>query len=136
ENQQPWPVTDTGSSIEKMGRGLFGQEPENWQVSRTRGGSPGIAQDLDYSTWQRLHFSAEEINTSTQVGLEGDFNGDGLQNIWEYAFGLDPRIHHSGANASSFLVEDLGNEYLAIQFRKQTYSEDLIYQLQESNDLQ
>ena len=136
ENQQPWPVTDTGSSIEKMGRGLFGQEPENWQVSRTRGGSPGIAQDLDYSTWQRLHFSTEEINTSTRVGLEGDFNGDGLQNIWEYAFGLDPRIHHSGANASSLLVEDLGNEYLAIQFRKQTYSEDLIYQLQESNDLQ
>lgn len=135
ENQPPWPVADAGSSIEKMGRGLFGQEPKNWQVSRTHGGSPGIAQDLDYSTWQRLHFSAEEINTSNQVGQEDDFNGDGLQNIWAYAFGLDPRTHQSGANASSLVVEDSGNKYLALQFRKQTYSEDLMYQLQESNDL-
>ena len=136
ENQPPWPVADAGSSIEKMGRSLFGQEPNNWQVSRTRGGSPGISQDLDYSTWQRLHFSTEEIDTSNQVGQEDDFNGDGLPNIWEYAFGLDPRTHQSGANAFSLVVEDSGNEYLAIQFRKQIYSEDLIYQLQESNDLQ
>ncbi len=136
EIQQPWPVAETGSSIEKMGRSLFGQEPSNWQVSQTQGGSPGIAQDLDYSTWQRLHFSTEEINTSNQVGQEDDFNGDGLPNIWEYAFGLDPRINQSGTNASSLVVQDSGNEYLAIQFRKQTYSEDLIYQLQESNDLQ
>ena len=136
ESQAPWPVADAGSSIEKSARGDFGQEPNNWQVSQTRGGSPGVAQDLDYATWQRIHFSAAEISSAQQVRHGDDFNGDGLTNLWEYALGLDPRTHPFRAYVSGLIVEASGMEYLGLTFRKQTYSGDLVYRLQESNDLQ
>ena len=136
ENQPPWPVADEGWSIEKSFRHFFGQEPNHWDVSRTRGGSPGIAHDLDYTTWQRRYFSKEEIDTTQMVRQEDDFDGDGLQNFLEYAFGLDPRTYQSEAFASALVVEEFGNAYLAIQFNLQTYSRDLIFYLEESSDLQ
>ena len=133
--EQPWPVPDPGSSIEKISRRLFGQEPDNWQVSLSPEGSPGIAQDLDYSTWQRIHFSSEEITSSNKVGLENDFDDDGVINIWEYAFGLDPRKSQLESNPRSLIVEETGNKYAAISFRQLIYTEDVIYQPQESGDL-
>lgn len=131
---QPWPVPDQGSSIEKIDINLFGQEPDNWQISLLQGGSPGIAQDLDYSTWLRIHFIDSEIESGL-VGLEEDFDGDGVLNFWEYAFGLNPRLGQSVVSTKSLIVVDSGNQYPAITFRKMIQSDDLIYEIQESTDL-
>ena len=131
----PWPVPDQGSSIEKISRDLFGPEPNNWQVSLSQAGSPGRAQDLDFSTWLRMHFNNLEITSSGLVGFENDFDGDGTLNIWEYAFGLDPRTPQSETSAQSLVVEESGNKYPAISFRQLIQAEDLIYQVQDSLDL-
>lgn len=130
----PWPVPDQGSSIEKIGRHLFGQEPDNWQLSLLQAGSPGMAQDLDFSTWLRMHFIDSEIESGL-VGFEEDFDGDGVLNFWEYAFGLNPRMFQSAISARSLIVAESGNQYPAIAFRQLIQSDDLIYQIQESTDL-
>lgn len=131
---QPWPVPDQGSSIEKVGRTHFGQDPGNWEVSLLQAGSPGMVQDLDFSTWLRIHFNDSEI-TSNLVGLEDDFDGDGVLNLWEYAFGLNPHMSQSIISTRSLIVPDSGNQYPAINFRQLIHTEDLIYQVEESTDL-
>ncbi|MCZ6674728.1 MAG: lamin tail domain-containing protein [Verrucomicrobia bacterium] len=133
--KQPWPVPDAGSSIEKISRNLLGLEPNNWQVSLSTEASPGMAQDLDFSTWQRMHFNNQEINSSDLVDPAKDFDGDGILNIFEYAFGLDPRILQLESGPRSLVVQESGNQYRAISFTQLIYGEDLVYKVQESGDL-
>ena len=131
----PWPVPNAGASIEKISRSHWGLDPENWRVSLASSGSPGTAQDLDYTTWKRIHFLDSEIADSDQVKPEGDFDRDGLLNIFEYAYGSDPRTQQNSMKPKIFIVLESGKPYPGISFRKSNYATDLIYQIQESENL-
>lgn len=41
--------------------------------------------------WQAEHFSGSELESPEIAGISADPDGDGLSNLIEYAFGLDPR---------------------------------------------
>lgn len=53
--------------------------------------------------WQAAHFNGDELEQSAIAGMSADPDGDGLSNLVEYAFGLDPR---SGSPAP--MLPDLG----------------------------
>jgi len=96
--EAPWPeVADgTGRSIERVELGGWGLEPTHWRASVSPTGSPGVAGVLSFGDWQKARFSELELLEVEAVSFEGDFDGDGRSNGWEYALGLDPRVAEEG----------------------------------------
>ncbi len=91
------------------------------------------------ASWRRLHFSATELDTpafeSTRWGPEADPDGDGIPNLLEYAYGLDPLVAGTeGAPVASF-VSVAGVEHLAISFRRNPFAADLVYTPEVTSDL-
>lgn len=44
-----------------------------------------------FSQWQALHFTSEELADEAVSGPAADPAGDGVSNVFKYAFGLDPK---------------------------------------------
>ena len=94
-------LSGTGGAGGTGGRTWFGQ------VSGSSGaagasGTPGIAggtgvitiqvapERLDF--WQARHFSAKELTDPALSDATADADGDGVANVLEFAFNLDPRV--------------------------------------------
>jgi sialate O-acetylesterase len=75
----------------------------------TAAGAPSTPPGLAYALWQEEHFSPEELGTpdleSSVWGYDADPDGDGLGNLLEYAFGLDPRASDGSLQPISIVVE-------------------------------
>ncbi len=69
--------------------------PANWRVSHDPGGSAVT----NFARWQRRYFADGDIPNQ---GMAADTDGDGLNNLGEYAAGTDPRT--SGAAEQSIAL--------------------------------
>ena len=85
----------------------------------------------------------EEFNTVIPQGMDaspsGDPDGDGISNLLEYAFGLDPVASDNAQLPQPQLVTQDGETFLAISFQRPTNEDrrsDLTYTVQTSSDLQ
>ena len=87
---------------------------------------------LAYSDWQAEHFTAGEQTDLTISGPAADPDGDGLNNLLEYAANLDPKVPDSTGFPS--LGADGGALTLTYVRRKDVG--DLAYTVDVSNDLQ
>lgn len=65
---------------------------------------------ITYEDWQALHFTAGEANS----GRLEDADGDGINNLLEYAFGTDPR--GAGAAAGHFPTTDITDDHVIFSF--------------------
>ena len=45
----------------------------------------------DFAQWQASHFTGAELESAAICGPEADPDGDGMKNLVEFGFGLDPR---------------------------------------------
>ncbi|MGI8602394.1 MAG: PQQ-dependent sugar dehydrogenase [Verrucomicrobiales bacterium] len=84
-----------------------------------------------YDVWLYAHFSAGEF---AQDHL--DFDGDGISNGLEYAWGFDPKSPNEMAAGFTFeLLNMVGSDRLIIRFRRDPLATDLTYKVEMSSDL-
>lgn len=91
-------------------------------------------------SWRNGFFGAGDLEDpaleGTVWGAEADPDGDGVVNLLEYAFELDPLLPDNGALPQPLMIDEAGVEYLAIVFRRNSRASDLVFTPQVSSDLQ
>lgn len=84
---------------------------------------------LPYATWEGSKFLPADIATGWTTMMT-DFDGDGMANLLEYAFGMDPK----SANVSSVALNATGSN-LQISFPCDAGCTDVTYTVQSSSTL-
>ena len=134
-----WPSTEAGLSLEKIAVDGFSDDPIHWRASAAADGTPGVVPDpvdFSYDGWAADNFTAAELANPAISDCDGDVNGDGVANIYAYAFGYDPHITPAGdLLPQGAMVADSGSSYLAINFRQRILAPDLTYEIESSTDL-
>ena len=132
-----WPAAGDGVSLEKFNLEGFSDDPINWRPSADLGGTPGTTPEgLFYQLWEVQNFTSEELASSGLTGCDDDFNGDGLPNLFAYAFGYDPHLSPAPASLpQGGFFEDSDETFLTISYRRQQAAIDLLYQPEYSTDL-
>ncbi|MEW6158499.1 MAG: putative Ig domain-containing protein [Verrucomicrobiota bacterium] len=119
-----------------------GDETVNFVLSNPTGGAtldePAVAiitiRDRPVDDWRFRHF-ASEANRPEISGDGADPDGDGLPNLAEYAFALDPRLASRADLPSGSLHTVGGGEFLALRFRRAALAEDVLFVVEISDDL-
>jgi len=77
--------------------------------------------------------------TGTATNLAADPDGDGVGNVFEYAFNLSPHVNDKSSlpqfSLQTHNVNGTNESYLTVQFPRQLGSTNLTYSLQGSSDL-
>lgn len=95
DDSPPWPVEADGEGFSIIFTDTPGADPsqaESWRRSGLTGGSPGTGDSLNYDLW--ITHNTPGIEPSQQMSL-ADPDGDGIANIIEYAFDLNPLVQDS-----------------------------------------
>jgi len=91
---------------------------------------------ISYAAWSGALFTAAELTDPTVSGPAADPDHDGIPNLLEYAFGLDPKqADRSGLRRWAPRPTAAVNEYLTISYAQLTQSNDLTYTVQASTDM-
>jgi hypothetical protein len=138
----------TGSFVDSDGDGL----PDWWEDRNgydkwdpadgariaSGGGGPGSNgsendSPLTLETWRAIHFpgAAGDLDQFAQ----GDFDGDGIANLLEYAFSLNPKAADEAAARGSLPRTQAQSGRVTLQFGKRANATDLEYIVELSNDL-
>ena len=64
-----------------------------------------------------------------------DPDNDGIVNFLEYAFGGDPKNAEPSIGPESLILEEGGEDYIGLNFRKRLGVNDIQYLIEYSNDL-
>lgn len=137
----PWPTAPDGS-----GPSLVLRNPNsnpnhamgtNWMASSVIHGTPGADEPAPpgtYAAWVQARFSrAQQVNPAIS-GPTADPEGDGFNNLSEFAFATDPFA--ADTPAIWFVWSShAGSEYPALRFRRPVPNGGLVYELLASNDL-
>ncbi len=143
-NDTWYPPTDGGgyslvTRVEATSHTAFGN-PSAWAISGSSIGSPG-ADDTSYGThytgWRWDHYTEAELTLPSTLGdLNGDDDGDGMNNFTEFAFGRLPRVaDNPGALTVGGTVNDAGTNYLCVTFRRAKNALDVTYTIEANSDL-
>lgn len=85
--------------------------------------------DLPFDEYRNEHFGS----STTNIADDEDFDFDGIRNLVEYAFRLDPEM--PTALPFSLLVEDSGGQSLELTYYEDTQLEDIHYIVETSPTL-
>jgi hypothetical protein len=91
-----------------------------------RGGVP-----TTFALWQNMFFSQQQLNDPTISGDAADPDHDGLPNLLERGFNLNPLL----SSAYPALDAALGANYLSVIYTKVVGAADLTYSIEKSADL-
>ncbi len=127
-DRAPWPSQPDGygPSLERISPTAYADDPINWRPSRHNGGTPGTVHEetaiLSYQSW------LTDYNlTGDAAALSADLDGDGVANLLEYAFGMDPTVSSLIGLPMLGQVSDEGAQYLTLIFHRQIGATDLHY---------
>ncbi len=84
-------------------------------------------------SWRLACFSTNATNLTTDNAADPD--GDGLQNLFEYAFASNPMDSTSVHRPRFFFTNILNTIYPAVEFRRNASASDLEFTVQSSPDL-
>lgn len=136
-----WPDADgTGYSLELVDAASAPDHglPESWALSNTLNGSP--CQELlcpSFEDWQNSEFSSAQLADANVSSLTADPDGDGMDNLMEYSQGTSPLVADELSEViTAGLVEDAGDFYLAITFKRLLCQDHLSYLPEVSTNLQ
>ncbi len=115
-----------------------------WILSVT--GQDGSLASESYSAWQRLYFTPTEIVNPVTTGPLADFDNDGIGNLLEFAFNLDPSFNERATMLPNTGLRGLplvgvetisGADHVTIEFVRRTggSGSGLTYTPQFSADL-
>ena len=135
QDTNPWPMgaNGTGRSLELISPNSRPDPslPGNWQVSTSPLGTPGGSDGLTFVTWAASHGGVTDP--------AADPDGDGLNNLLEYAFVGDPSVGSTAPQPAAQIIDLTVNgnstHYLTVTFRGRTDSSDLGYHVELSEDL-
>jgi hypothetical protein len=122
KDDAPWPTSPDGSgpSLTKISEKEYGNNYINWTALTA---SPGkIAPGDRFDTWA----AANGLSSPS-----GDEDGDGISNLTEYAFNLDPNVRDF---TSPLVMSPAANTY-SLQFTLDLMKTDIDFFLQKSSDL-
>ena len=89
-----------------------------------------VSRQTAYQTWAAAH------NLSgPNSGPYEDFDGDGNCNLAEFAINTDPNVPSAGLVLEAGIIEDADKHYLTVSHRRRIAPGGLIYQLQDSANL-
>ena len=83
--------------------------------------------------WRTAHFG--NTNNPAISGNAADPDSDGIPNLLEYAFGLDPFVASSNGLPFGAVQNGSGTNYLALTFRRPISATDCTYTVMVSDDL-
>ena len=121
----------------------------HWAISGTANGSPGTA-DADFANhfdgWRWDHFAENEIylpsppNPSRTpnpafVAATADVDGDGLNNVGEYAFGRNPRANDNHALTAPGTTTIGPDKFLTVTFTRRHQALDITYTIETTDTL-
>ena len=121
----------------------------HWAISGSANGSPGTA-DADFAAhfdgWRWDHFAEAEIylpsppNPSRTpnpafVAPTADVDGDGLNNVGEYAFGRNPRANDNHALTAPGTTTVGPDNFLTVTFIRRHQPLDLTYTIETTDSL-
>ena len=86
----------------------------------------------DYTDWATTSFTATPIN---ERDASDDPDGDGIENLLEQAFGGNPELNGISILPLSETIEDNGQSYLQISYRKPDFNNGLTYTVETVTDL-
>ena len=87
----------------------------------------------DYSLWSSASFTAS--TPVDQRDADDDPDADGIKNLLEQAFGGDPEAQDLDILPISETIEDNGQSYLQISYRKPEFENGLTYTVETVTDL-
>jgi hypothetical protein len=88
-----------------------------------------------FARWQAGRFSLAELNEPAVGGAMGDVDHDGIANLLEYAFGMDPfQAAVEGLPGLALETVD-GSQQLVFRYRRLTADSGLVYQVEGSPDM-
>ncbi len=91
-----------------------------------------------YALWRNATFTSNELADSAISGDESDPDGDGLGNLWEYAFGWNPHVADAG-DVMAILRDYSGippADYDAtFRFQRRKVADGVDYRIEGSTDL-
>ncbi len=93
------------------------------------------SQATPFGLWQASHFTAAELADPAVSGLDADPDGDGLNNLFEYAIGTDPRGPGVDGRYVAGLAPDNGMGYLTVTALKNPAATDVQFSAEVSADL-
>ncbi len=117
------------------------EAPANWALSGNANGSPGTG-DADfanvYEGWRYSHFTTLEFPSpafpTAPAALTVDPDLDFLNNLYEYAFGRNPRVADGRGLVSGSIVNVAGTDYCAITFTRRHKALDLTFTVEATGD--
>jgi hypothetical protein len=101
-----------------------------WYEVDTRAG-----QTTPVDLWRADHFTAAELADPAVSGDDADPDGDGLNNLFEYAIGTDPFGAGVDGRFTADLAPDNGADYLTITALKNPAATDVRFSAEVSADL-
>ncbi len=96
--------------------------------------SVGSSGSEGYAQWVADHFFGDDLDESVS-GMEADPDGDGIENLLEYALGSDPRQPSVFDLPVQSVVNVEGEDYLTLSFARPEGTAGLDYAVEGSSDL-
>ena len=109
----------------------FSFKVNDGHLDSTNTGSVSITVNTTLAKWKQKKFNAQELNNPAISGDAADPDGDGISNLFEYAFNLDPK-QPSPANQ---IQTSLDANYISIIYPKAVAATDLTFRVEQSSDL-
>jgi len=102
---------------------------ETWQIPSEPAPATG------YEAWKLASFSSTQAADPMVSGLDADPDGDGANNLVEYAFNGNPLIPGVAGKPQRESLTDGGQEYLAIRYQRRKGDTNLITTAESTADL-
>lgn len=114
-------------------------EPANWAISCQLSGNPGAANGpvftYTFDSWKNYYFDAAGQLDLLISGPGADRESDGIVTLLEFGLGLNPNLNDVGRLPYPGVVNDGGEDYLTITFRRLKKAIDLDYRVMVSDNL-
>ena len=117
----------TGQEVSSLVPAYFGVE--TWQIPS------GPVPATGYEAWKLTLFSSAQAADPLVSGLDADPDGDGANNLVEYAFNGNPLIPGVAGRPQRESLTDGGQEYLAIRYQRRKGDTTLSTTVESTADL-
>jgi len=135
------PVIDAGTSLDPVATAhhlpLHEYRKHQQGDSRRPLGPPdlGAFEFSPFSAWRAEHFGADAENDLVS-GADADPDGDGVVNLLEFAFALNPHAASRTSLPRGVLWDIAGNSHFAVEFARPPEPTGLVYLTRVTDDFQ